>query len=363
MLVAIIGAGVVGLSIGVRLRDAGADVVLLERSIPGAEASSAAAGMLAPQVEAKGPGPFLELCLKSRALYPSFAAELKERADIDIAYLTHGTLSVAFDDDTAAHLRDTARWQAKLGLQVELLTGDQARAQEAALSHRVLSALFFPNDHQVDNRLLVRALTQAAVRAGAEFKTGYVRGLLRKGERVVGVDLDGAPLHSDAVVVAAGSWTGLIPGLPLSPKHVRPAKGQIVQLQMRAPPLRRVAVSRKGYVVPRTDGRVLCGTTLEFKGFDKQVTAEGMVQVLSAAVEICPDLAAATFDECWAGLRPYTDSELPLLGAGPLEGLFLATGHFRNGILLAPMTGQLMADAVLGRPLSLDLAPFAPIGA
>jgi glycine oxidase len=360
MRVVIIGGGVVGLCIALRLRDLGVEVVVLERSIPGAEASSAAAGMLAPQLEVSSPGPFLDLCLRGRALYPSLAAELRERAGMDIGFVTCGTFALAFDDEASAQQLRTARWQIDHGLRVERLSGEQARSQDPLLSPDIRQALLFPDDHQVDNRLLIRALVQATSHAGVQFRHGNVRGLVQDRGQVRGVDVDGERAEADAVVVAAGSWTGLVPGLPLPPQAVRPAKGQMVQLQMRTPPLRHVVSGPGGYVVSRADGRVICGTTLELQGFDKAVTAQGLAHVLQTAMHICPALAAASVTENWAGLRPYTDDHLPILGPGPLERLFLASGHFRNGILLAPLTGRLMAQALVGHSPEVDLAPFSP---
>ncbi len=347
-----------GCGIALRLRQAGARVTVLERSIPGAEASSAAGGILAPQMEAEGPGPFLELCLRSRGLYPEFAAELQSLTGVNVNYLPSGLLHLAFDEAGAQRLEATVGWQRALDLRAELLGPAEVHTLEPQLSPQVLAAARFPDDHQVDNRLLTRALTMAAARVGATFRTGYVRGVVEEKGRAVGVDLDGETLRADAVVIAAGSWSGLVQGVSLDPRVVRPARGQMVQLQTRLPLFSHVLFSDKGYVIPRADGRVIVGSTLEFAGFEKHVTAEGLHRILSLAMEICPALASAPVQETWAGLRPYTDDHLPILGAGPLPGLFLATGHFRNGILLAPITAKLLAQAVLGETPSVDLAPF-----
>lgn len=356
--VVIVGGGVMGCSVALRLRQAGARVTVLERSIPGAEASSAAGGILAPQMESHGPGPFLELCLRSRAMYPALAAELRELTGVDIQYVPSGLLRAGFDEADAHALEATATWQQGLGLRVELLDGAQARALEPELSERVVAAAHFPDDHQVDNRQLVRALSMAAARAGATFRTGYVRGVLREGERAVGVDLDGEPLRAGAVVVAAGSWSGLVQGASLDPRLVRPARGQMVQLMTRLPLLRHVVFGPQGYLVPRTDGRVLCGSTMEFVGFEKQVTAEGLARILGMALALVPALGRAPVDSTWAGLRPWTADGLPILGRGPLEGLFVATGHFRNGILLTPVTARIVTQLVLGEDPQVDLKPY-----
>jgi len=356
--VVIIGGGVMGCAIALRLSQENAKVTVLERAIPGAEASSAAGGILAPQMESEGPGPFLDLCLRSRGQYPAFAEELREWSGVDVAYRACGLLHAGFDDVTAHKLEAISAWQKAMGLRAELLTGDEARALEPALSPRVTAALHLPDDHQVDNRLLTRALSMAASRAGAHFRTGYVRGVVREGDRCVGVDLDGETLRADAVVLAAGSWSSLVQGAMIDPRVVRPARGQMVQFQTRLPLLQRVLFSEKGYVIPRADGRVLAGSTLEWVGFEKQVTAEGLARLLSLAMELCPQLAHAPVQEFWAGLRPYTEDHLPILGPGPLEGLFLATGHFRNGILLTPITARLISQIVLGQKPSVDLKPF-----
>src|SRR5579864_634166 len=184
--VLIVGGGVMGCGIGLRLAQAGAKVTVLERSIPGAEASSAAAGMLAPQVEADGPGPFFELCLRSRAMYGAFARELLELSGIDVAYLPCGLLRVAWDETGALDLEATAGWQRAMGLRAELLTGEEARRMEPALSPQAAAALYFPDDHQVDNRLVVRALSMAAARVGVEFRSGYVRSILVERDRATG---------------------------------------------------------------------------------------------------------------------------------------------------------------------------------
>ncbi|XXF75147.1 glycine oxidase ThiO [Myxococcaceae bacterium GXIMD 01537] len=356
--VIVVGGGLMGCGIALRLRQAGVSVTVLERAIPGAEASSAAAGILAPQWESEGPGPFLELCLRSRSLYAGLAAELRELTGVDIAYRPCGLLRVAFDDADARHLEATATWQRARGLRAELLDPASARELEPQLSDRAVRALHFPDDHQVDNRLLVRALSMAAARAGATFRGGYVRGVVEENGRVVGVDLEGEVLRAGTVVLAAGAWSGLVHGVPLDPRGVRPARGQMIQLQTRLPLLSRILTSRKGYVVPRADGRVICGSTMEFAGFDKQVTAEGLARILGMVLELCPALGSAPIESTWAGFRPWTEDHLPILGAGPLPGLVLATGHFRNGILLTPVTAQLVTEVVLGQAPSLDLAPF-----
>lgn len=356
--VVVIGGGVMGCGIALRLAQGGLKVTVLERSIPGAEASSAAGGILAPQQESEGPGPFLDLCLRSRALYASFAEELLALTGVNIGYLPCGLIHATFSEDKLHELEAQAGWQRGLGLRVELLDGKQARELEPALSTRVAGGLHFPDDHQVDNRLLMRALQMAAASAGVRFKSGYVRGIVERDGRAVGVDLDGEVLSAEAVVLAAGSWSGLVQGAKVDPRTVRPARGQMLLMQTRLPIAKRVLFSDTGYLVPRADGRLLAGSTMELVGYEKQVTAGGLAKILKMALELCPELEGAPVQEFWAGLRPYTDDHLPILGEGPLQRLFLATGHFRNGILLAPITARLISQVVLGQTPSVDLAPF-----
>jgi len=358
MEVLIVGAGVVGCAVAWRLQQAGVRCTVLERSIPGAEASSAAGGILAPQAEADGPGPFLELCLASRALYPAFVRELREVSDVDVAFRPCGVLAVRFDDVGVEEVRRRIGWQRARGLEASWLDASATRALEPELSPEIHGAAHFPGDAVVDNRLLVSALTIAAVRTGARFVTTQVHALVERGGRVVGVATDQGELGGDAVVVAAGAWTALVPGALGSPGAVRPARGQMVMVRNRVPICRHVVFGAHGYAVPRTDGRLLLGSTVEFAGFEKQVTAGGLAAVLGEGLRLFPGLVGAPVVETWAGFRPHTPDGLPVLGPAPQPGLFLASGHFRNGILLTPITAALVTETILGRPVSLDLTPF-----
>jgi len=356
--VLVVGAGVVGCSVAWRLQQAGVRCTLLERSIPGAEASSAAAGILAPQVEADGPGPFLDLCLASRALYPEFARELAEVAGFEVGYRPCGALLAAFDEREADQARTRVAWQRREGLEAEWLDAVAVQALEPALSTSLLGAARFVGDHQVDNRLLVRALAIAATRSGARVVATQVRRLLESGGRVVGVVTDQGVMRADAVVVAAGAWTGLVPGALSDASILRPARGQMAMVHTRAPVVRHVVFGAQGYAVPRPDGRLLLGSTVEFVGFDKQVTAGGLAAILSRGIALIPAIAEATLLETWAGFRPHTADGLPLLGPGRVTGLFLASGHFRNGILLAPITAAVVRDLILDQAPAVDITAF-----
>jgi glycine oxidase len=358
MEVLIVGAGVVGCAVAWRLQQSGARCTVLERSIPGAEASSAAGGILAPQAEADGPGPFLDLCLASRALYPDFVRELREISDLDVAFRESGVLEVTFDDAEVATMQRRLQWQRERGLEAVWLDASAARALEPELSAEIRGAVRFPRDAVVDNRLLVSALTIAAARSGARFVTTQVHGLLQRDGRVVGVSTDQGQLHGDAVVVAAGAWTALVPGALPSAAAVRPARGQMAMVRTRVPICRHVVFGAHGYAVPRIDGRLLIGSTVEFAGFEKQVTAGGLSTVLAVGLRLFPGLSGAPVVETWAGFRPHTPDGLPVLGPGGVPGLFLASGHFRNGILLTPITAKLLTETILGRTPSIDLTPF-----
>lgn len=357
----VIGGGLMGCGVGLRLAQAGQKVHVIEKAVPGAEASSAAAGILGPQSENDVPGPLLDLGLRSLASYPEFAAELRDATGIDVLFHRSGVLKVAFTGEGAEKLRQRAAWQSKAGLRAELLGDADARKLEPGLAENVLAALHLPNEAQVDPRLLSKAVSGAAARAGATLQPATVASVLLEGGRARGVELAGGEkIEADAVVVAAGAWSGLIPNAGRWAREVQPARGQLVQLEVRPGTVRHVVFTERGYLVPRQDGRLLAGSTLEFVGFDKQVTAGGLHRVLDLALSAVPSLAGAPIRDHWAGFRPYTQDGVPLIGPSALGGLFFATGHHRNGILLAPITSRLVADAVLQKRLDVDLTPFAP---
>jgi glycine oxidase len=361
--VAIVGGGIMGCAVALRLAARGLAVTVIERGIPGAEASSAAAGILGPQMEAEAPGPLLDLGLRSRALYPALAAELRDATGIDIGYEKSGVLAVALDGASAAELTARRAWQMARGLRVEPLSSDAVHALEPGLGPEVRGALRFTDDAQVNARELARAFSQAAALAGARFLAGrYVRRVVvRAGADVVeGVELDGEVLSAGAVVVAAGSWSGLVEGAGVPATVVRPARGQLVSIETRPPLFRHVlSVHGRGYLVPRRDGTVIAGSTVEMAGFRKEVTVGGMEQILGLARALVPALSDAPVTGSWSNFRPYTEDHLPVLGLTPVRGLVLATGHFRNGILLAPVTAEAIAELVANGASSVDLAPFS----
>jgi glycine oxidase len=358
--VVVVGAGLQGASVALRLAQARKQVVVLERAIPGAEASSAAGGILSPGVEAIEPGPFHSLCAASLARYEGFARDVERASGMWVEFRRNGTLEVALDDSHARLLAARAEKLEKAGIRVEALDEAQVRALEPGLSRQARGALYFLDEASVDPRLLARATYVAAARAGARFLTGHVRRIAVEGGRACGVDHESGRIDAGAVVLAAGAWSLLVEGHGLPPGAVRPVRGQIAVLDARAPLLDRVVFSGRGYVVPRADGRILCGSTMEEAGFEKAVTAAGLRHVLEVALEIAPSLAAAPVVETWSNFRPASPDGAPILGSGAVSDLFYATGHTRNGILLAPITAEAVAAAVLGRQPPVDLAPFSP---
>jgi glycine oxidase len=356
---AIIGGGVVGAACALRLSQAGLAVAVVERGEPGGESSGAAAGILGAQMESPGPGPLLELCLASRALHGPLADELRELAGIDVGYRQSGVLQLAFAPNDEEEQRARHAWQTAAALRVERL--DARGCSERGGSPRVTSGLFFPDDGRVDNRLLSRALWRAAERAGARFVRAQARAVAVQGDAVVGIELAQGRIDAPWVVVAAGAWSALVPGARIAAGAVRPVRGQMIALGI-APPFQAVLRGGAGYAVPRGRETVIVGATVEEVGFDKALTPEGMRRMRELADLLSPALAEAPIVERWAGLRPGTADGLPLLGApssGP-RGLIVATGHYRNGILLAPLTGDTVRDLVLGRAPGMDVAPFRP---
>ena len=361
--VIIIGGGVIGLTIARALAQRGVrEVMLIERGRPGAEASWAAAGILAPQVEVDHQGAFFQLACASRDLYPEFAASLKEETGVDVELDTTGTLCLGFTPEDEAELRRRYQWQQGEGLEVEWLTGDEARRFESCISDKVVCALRFPRDFQIENRRLISALVRANEELGIQLLTGLsVKALRIEREKACGVETTKGFISAPIVVVAAGAWSSLINSPNLTPIHIEPVRGQMLCFEARPQIARHVIYSSHGYLVPRRDGRVLAGSTLERVGFDKSVTSEGSDAIRSMALEIAPGMAGLPMIDSWAGFRPRTKDELPVLGpfAG-VSGLFYATGHYRNGILLAPITGKVLADAIVEGSMPASLEAFSP---
>ena len=359
--VAVIGAGVIGLSVAWRLAQRGAAVTVFDQGAAGAGASHAAAGMLAACAEAEpGEEALTRLGRVSQSLWPAFAAELEHAADLPVDLRTEGTLVMALTADDLARLRHQLQFQQGLGLPLTLVSAAEARRREPHLAG-VAGAVFSPEDHQVDNRKLVAALRVAAERAGATIREhASVDSLLVGQGRAAGVRLaNGTEWPADIVVLAAGAWSRRIAGIP-QPPPVRPVKGQMLALRMdpAAPLITHVVWAPNAYLVPRRDGRLLVGATVEEKGFDHSLTAGGVLSLLEAAWRVLPAIEDLAIDEMWVGHRPGSRDDAPILGPGPIDGLVYATGHHRNGILLTPVTADAIARLILDRELDPAIQPF-----
>jgi len=360
---------VIGLALGWRAAQRGLRVTVLERGEPGGSTSWVAAGMLAPITEADPrEEALLRLGLAGARAYPAFVTELAQASGLDPGYLRCGTLVVARDGDEAQALERELAMRRSLGLAVERLRASEARRAQPSLAPSLRLALDVPGDHAVDPRSLTAALAQALRRAGGELRTGAhgAELALLGGRRVAGVSLRGGErVDAEHVAIAAGVWSTKIKGVqPGASVPVRPVKGQILRLHDPAGPglLTQVLRMREGYVVPRGDGRYVVGATMEERGFDTTVTAGAVWELLRDALELLPGLAELQLDECSAGLRPATPDNAPLIGPGTLPGLHWATGHHRNGVLLAPITAEMVLTGVLGEgPDDCELAEaFSP---
>ncbi|MDX6403701.1 MAG: glycine oxidase [Blastocatellia bacterium] len=361
--VIIAGAGVIGLTIARALAQRGIrEIVLIERGRPGAEASWAAAGILAPQVEVDHQDDFFQLACASRDLYPEFADALKDETGVDVELDKTGTLCVGFDSNDEDQLRRRYEWQQRAGLKVESLTGDEARRLEPCISPEVTCGLRFPRDFQVENRRLIDALVRANEELGIQLLMGSSVSSIRvEQKRVRGVATSNGSIDAAIVVLAAGAWNSLIdaPGLPSI--QIEPVRGQMLCFAARPQIARHVIYSSRGYLVPRRDGRVLAGSTAEHVGFDKRITDDGVAAIKAMGLEIAPGLSALSLIDSWAGFRPRAKDGLPVLGpSAQIEGLFYATGHYRNGILLAPITGKVIADAIVDGVMPAGLDAFSP---
>lgn len=351
--VVIVGGGVIGCALARELAGRGARVTVIDKGQPGGEASWAAAGLLAPQAENIAPGPLLDLALESRRLYPRWSEELVAETGIDVGYRACGILRCALPGERRPF--EAFDWQRAAGLCLEPCGAAAISSRSGgAAAPEISEGLFFPEEGVVNNRLLTAALRVSAEGRGVTFlaQTLALR-VVSRGGRCAGVETDRGVLASGSVVNAAGAWAGFdaASGVP-----IEPVRGQIVEIESPRP-LPTVLESADVYIVPRGDS-LLLGSTAERAGFEKKVTAGAVERLIAAAARLVPSLAKAAFLGAWSGLRPAAPDGLPVLGPARLPGLFLATGHYRNGILLAPVTSLVMADEISGGA-ARDLRPFS----
>ncbi len=349
--VVIVGGGIVGVACAYELAKAGARVVLLEYGKTGMQATNAAAGMLAPMIEASAAGPMLEFGTRALAEYPALVSEVEASCGFDVELRLHGILRVASTDDEAAALRQRCAWQRSMTMPVEWLDAAACRELEPRLSDRVCGGVFSATEGSVSNQLLALGLERAAIALGADVRQQTpIDGFVVAGDRVEGVRSRGETFACDTVVIAAGARSGQIShrlGVR-SRLPVRPVRGQMIALGGMSTPIRHIVWGSGGYLVPRANGIVFAGATVEDVGFRRRTTKAGVRAMRSMAIGLVPQLEAARVHFEWAGLRPGTPDDLPIIGPMPSHAnVVAATGHYRNGILLGPLTGKLVARGIV----------------
>jgi glycine oxidase len=363
--VAVVGGGVIGASIAFELTAEKLRVVVLDRQQPGREASWAAAGMLSPAPDSPRDIPLVPFGRESLALYPRFVAAVEEASGKSASHAREGALEILFAPHGEAERDRKISEYRQLGIAAEPIPIGEARHWEKAIGPDARAAISLPEEGTVEPRLLIEAVLAAARGRGVEIRPDCrVTGLLREQDRCVGVVAGGEEISAGCVVVAAGCFSSEIASdMEILARYAptRPVRGQMLALRPDAPVLRRVLRSERGYLVPRRDGRVVAGSTSEEAGFEKRVTPEGIRKILDAALELCPSLARAEIVETWSGLRPGTPDDLPILGPTDIEGLLIATGHYRNGILLAPVTAKLVREWIANGRTDFNAAAFSPL--
>lgn len=360
--VLIIGGGIIGLSIARELRKKGVRKVrVLEKNLAcGMEASNAAAGMLAPQAEADNNDDFFNFCQTSRDLYPNFAEELLEETGIDIELDRTGTLYLAFTEKDKGELESRFFWQKRANLQVEKLSAKEVLEIEPNVSPKVLFGLRFAMDWQVENRKIIEAFVKTEK---SEFVAREVKSLIFENYKVIGVKTDLEKIYAPIVIIASGAWTSLIKDKfdLLSNIKVKPIRGQMIAFNNSKKLFRHVIYNHRGYAVPRKDCRILVGATVEDVGFNNQTNDVDSASLVKVALEISPAFENLCLKNTWASLRPFAADGLPILGEFPeIENLYIATAHYRNGILLAPLTAKILANKIVGNVESKYLKTFSP---
>jgi glycine oxidase len=358
----IAGGGLIGASIALELAQAGLRVGLFDAQDPGREASWASAGIISAAPENPSAIPLLTLSRASAALYPSFVAALKEITGQDVGYRPYGTLEALLRGNVREELSTLIAVHHGLGLKAEALSATEARNLEPALTEHTEAAILRPEEASVDNRALTRAILDAALAKGTQiYAAAPVQSVWYAGSRCAGIIVNANKIAAHYTIVAAGCFSSRIQGAE-SYAPVVPAKGQMVALRgSDSLHIRRTLWSESIYLVPRNDGRILAGATVEYVGFDRLVTAGGVKKILAAAIELVPALEDAHIEESWTGLRPDSPDHLPILGPVDVEGLLFATGHFRSGVLLAPLTARLIREWITSQQVSVDWRRFSPM--
>lgn len=360
--VIVIGGGIVGCAVASELAQRGASVELIEERAIGMGATQASAGILAPYIEAREDSPLFDLTIRSLDLFDDFVASVTADSGLSVAYRRTGTLDVATDESGLSALRDSAEMLARHGVPADLVDGAAARHEEPQLSDEVAGGLVIPSHGFVSATELTRAAAAAARHRGVRLVEHNRCSGIEASNGHVAIDTAKGTIEANAVVLAAGSWSGSIAVAGVTePVPVRPVRGQLLHLSWTGPRLRRVIFSPRCYLVPWDDGTVLVGATMEMAGFDERTTVAGVRDLLDAACDIAPHAWAAGFIGARVGLRPGTADDLPMIGwSRSVPHLMYATGHFRNGVLLAPLTARLVADAILEERLDPALESLSP---
>ena len=352
--VIVIGGGVIGLTIARELAGR-KSVLLLDRGPTGQGTSRAAAGMLTPLSEADDQGPFFQLSRASLAMYDRFVDEIRNESGLDVAYSREGLLFIASSEESASTLRRRFEWQKRAGFKVDLLSSGDVQKMEPLVTAPVITALFMPDERSVAPRQLVNALRESCFKQGVEIRTGVHVDAISPNA----VHFAHTTMQAESIVIASGVWSpefeGLKPRIPVSPR-----KGQILSLAMPPGAFRHMIRWNASYFVPRSTGELVVGATNEDAGFDLSITAAGLGRLLADAQAISSHVGSYPILETWSGLRPATPDELPILGPSEVPGVYYATGHYRNGVLLAPITAAIVADIVEGRKPRVDIAPYSP---
>lgn len=357
---AVLGGGIIGAALAEELARRGQRVCLIERDAIGCEASKAAAGILSAKTDLDEPGPLFELCQAAMAMYPAWVKRLERQSGRSVDYAQNGILCLMLTPEGERRMDARARWQRRMGITVERWSNRQVRAREPHASREIRAGYFFPDEAELDNVALMDALALTCKRAGVRvFEHTEVRRLLVRDGAVRGVATSRGNCQADVVVNCLGSWaSGLPKGLP----RVVPAKGQMLSYDAPKRFLRHVMMSEEAYGVQRRSGELVVGSTVEFVGFNKRLTLAGMRKILSGFGRmIRPEaLEQCAFRRSWVGLRPCSPDRKPILGPARLRGLYVALGHFRHGILLAPATAKAMADLIMENRSGFNLEPFSP---
>jgi glycine oxidase len=355
------GGGLIGASIAFELAAEGLSVAVFDAQHPGREASWASAGMISPAPESSEMASLLPISMASVRLYPEFIQRVEELSSRTVGYRKDGALDLLLNGTGQAEMDEILALHHGAGLRAEALSGPEAREIEPALTGELRAAIHRPDEASLDNRLLTEATLEAARRKGAEIFPGNgAKALWTDGARCKGLQLQNGRVEARWTVIAAGCFSARIEGVAAY-APVIPAKGQMMALRCNSVNLRKDLWSGHMYLVPRHDGRIIAGSTVEYEGFDRNVTVAGMKKILSGAISLVPALESARIEETWAGLRPDTPDHLPILGPTDLDGLLIATGHFRSGILLTPVTARLIREWVTTQKVTEDWAPFSPM--